>query len=133
MGLDETVRLLGHLSRAQLAGKPLSLGRLARLSSAWNAPQVELLLSELRADGLVHRTDNGRWVLARPLARLTLYDLYRATGFPLPVPGSPLWPAESVLADRLRDADQALRESLSISLDALEAAEPGSTNDADGG
>jgi len=121
LGLAESVRLLGYLGQAQTQGVPLSLRALARLDDGWSAPRVEALLNELQGARLVHRTDSGRWALARPLQGLTLYDLYRATGFALPIPGSPLWPADAGLCGHLSQADQALHEALSATLDSVVA------------
>jgi len=121
LGLAESVRLLGYLGQAQTQGIPLSLRALARLDDGWSALRVEALLNELQGARLVHRTDSGRWALARPLESLTLYDLHRATGFALPVPGSPLWPADAELCDHLSQADQALHQALSTSLDKVVA------------
>jgi membrane protein len=125
-GLVETIRLLGYLGQAQQQGMALSLRFLGRLDEGWSAPRVEALLNELLLARLVHRTDSGRWVLARPLDGLTLYDLYRATGFVLPAPDSPLWPADPRLAAQLEGADQGLRQALATTLDQLvtDAAKP---------
>ena len=119
LGLAETLRLLGYLGQAQQQGVSLSLRVLGRLDEDWSAPRVEALLNELQAARLVHRTDSGRWVLARPLASLTLYDLYRATGFVLPTQGGPLWPSDPRLAAELEVADQGLRQALAVTLDQL--------------
>lgn len=116
LGLAEAVRVLGYLGRAQGQGLALSLRALDALDSRWSAPRVEALLSELQRAQLVHRTDNGRWTLARPLDELTLYELYRATGFALPAPGSPLWPADPGLCDQLTAADDGLRAALGAPL-----------------
>jgi len=121
LGLGESVRLLGYLGRAQRQGESLTLRTLARLDGGWSAPRVEALLNELQTARLVYRTDSGRWVLARSLASLTLYDLHRVTGFPLPAPGSPLWPADARFASQLDEADQALRQALAVPLDQLTA------------
>lgn len=121
LGLSEAVRLLGYLGRGQAQGLPLSLRALTGLDRGWSAPRLEALLTELQHARLVHRTDNGRWTLARPLDGLSLYDLYRATGFALPVPGSPLWPVDDSLGGHLTEADKALRDALGASLATLVA------------
>lgn len=121
LGLAESVRLLGYLGRAQKSGLALSLRALARLNKEWSAPRVEALLNELERARLVHHTESGRWTLAKPLQSVTLYELYRATGFALPAPGSPLWPAEPGLCSHLDQADGALHETLGATLDELVA------------
>lgn len=119
LGLTEAVRVLGQLARAQKQGLSLSLRSLARLDGAWRAPRLEAMLSELQKARLVHRTETGRWGLARRLDTLTLYDLHRATGFALPTPDSPLWPKDERIGGHLARADIALREALDSPLDAL--------------
>lgn len=119
LGLTEAVRLLGHLGRAQAQGLSLSLRALARLDGTWSAPRVEALLTELQRARLVHRTDGGRWGLARRLDSLSLYDLHHATGFALPTPDSPLWPKDERMGGHLARADGALRDALNATLDTL--------------
>lgn len=124
LGLPETVRLLGYLGQAQRQGMALSAKSLGRVDEHWNEQRVEVLLNALRKAQLVHCTDRSLWVLARPLASLSLYDVYRATGFPLPAPGSPFWPANAALGEHLDNADQALRTALSVSLERFLPEEP---------
>lgn len=124
VGLAEAVQVLGYLGQAHAQGMSLSLRALAEMHGQWRGPRLEALLSELQQAHLVHRTSSGRWALARPLQRLSLYELYRATGFALPAPGSPLWPTDPALGAHLDSADQALREALDIPLAELVAEVP---------
>lgn len=124
LGLGEAVRLLGYLGQAQRQGLALSAKALGRVDTGWNEQRVETLLNTLRRAQLVHRTDRSRWVLARPLEALSVYDVYRATGFALPAPGSPCWPADTRLVEHLENADRSLRESLSVSVDAFLPSDP---------
>lgn len=79
-------RVTGHLWEAQQRGVALSLPALARLEPDAADDRLTQALHRLRDAGLARGDEEGRWVLLRDLADVTLLDLYRAGAVALPLP-----------------------------------------------
>ena len=112
--MESVIGVLRDLGRAQESGRALS----SRDLSVHHA-HVECLLHEMREQNLVQRTEKGRWVLARSLQHLSLYQLYHDMDCSLPAPGGPGWPKDERLAAIYRKADEQLAEALQSPLSEL--------------
>ena len=77
------VRLIGDFWRAQQSGR--ALGRKDLLEREPDAGEIAIqdALETLERINVIHRTDDGRWMLARDPASFTLMDLYREYPFVL--------------------------------------------------
>lgn len=78
-------RLVGHLGEAQKAGVSLSREKLMELEPRASELQIVRLLNLLREARVTSRDEDGRWMLARDLAEISLGDLYLLGDFYLPV------------------------------------------------
>lgn len=115
--LEAVIRVLQDLGRAQESGGALS----SRVLSAHDA-HIEALLHEMQGKKLVQRTEKGRWVLARSLQHLSLYQLYRDMGCSLPAPGGRGWPEDKGLAAIYQKAHDQLEQALHKPLSELMSA-----------
>jgi membrane protein len=115
--LADAVRALALLDVAQRGDKALSCRRLAESLPHWTEYSTDGLLNDLQDLHLVYRTDEGRWVLARGLSQIRLFDLVRSGRFVLPYPGDSEWPEDPRLAEVLSVADGELERGLAVSLD----------------
>lgn len=115
--------LLGHLWAAQRAGLGVPMERLLTLEPGQGEEELERVLIYLESARLVLRSEQGDWVLARDLGRVSLLDLYQAGPFLLPQagarvrPGTPAPPEE--LKPVLAGLSGALAADLSLSLASL--------------
>ncbi len=98
--LLQSCRLLQLLWQGQQQGEARSMRQLSRRFPGLSEEAVEGLLLKLQAVHFVLATEDGRWMLARDLSEVTLYDLYRATPFILPGTSS-LAGSESALESEL--------------------------------
>lgn len=105
--LEALIGVLRDLGRAQESGVALS----SRALSVHHA-HIEALLHDMQSKKLVQRTEERRWVLARSLQHLSLYQLYRDMDCSLPVPDEAGWPEDKYLADLYRKAHDQLAEAL---------------------
>ncbi len=126
VGLIQAYRLLYRLWQAQHAGESPPIKLLARELVGVSEERLESLLLDLSAAQLVVRTDGGGWVLARDLAEVDLFQLYRAGSFALPRISS----TERVDAARekglweiLQRVDHDQRQTMSVPLATLFQAE----------
>lgn len=116
-----TLQVLAELLSAGRAGRPATdEGLLVTLGG--DSVGLEAALTDLRAQGLVARTDNDDVVLARDLDGITLYDLYCGVGLgavhqDLPDDFAAPWADE--LRDLLADADGTTRATLTMPVKAL--------------
>jgi membrane protein len=78
------IRLLGHLRRAQREGVAVNCHQLVKLEPEVAEEHLDSLLDELRRAGLLLRTEDKSWALARNLRDVKLVDLYLAAPFVLP-------------------------------------------------
>jgi len=79
------IRLLGHFWQAQRRGLALSNGELLRRESAASDVQLQRLLGYFHDAGLIHRDDDGDWLLSADLDEVRVAELYRSGSFILPV------------------------------------------------
>jgi membrane protein len=79
------VRLLGHLWQGQRRGRSLSTAELLQREAAATDEQIQRLIGHLTEAGLVHRDDDGDWLLSADLAEVSMSDLYNAGPFILPI------------------------------------------------
>lgn len=112
-------RVTGHLWRAQQEGETLSLAELARHEPGADDARLALMLDRLYQARIARGDEDGRWVLIRDPGSLTLLDLYRASGFPLPLPadepaGTDAWNRQlfAVLSGLAEPAEQYLGRPL---------------------
>ena len=89
------IRLLGHFWQAQRRGLALSNGELLRRESAATDIQLQRLLGYFHDAGLIHRDDDGDWLLSADLDEVTIAELYRSGSFILPVGELDDMPVES--------------------------------------
>jgi membrane protein len=126
LGLTDTVLLLLLLDEAAGSGEARSSGALVRAHPGWREDQIEALLERMGGWHWVHQTRDSRWSLARRLDDLSLHEVQQRSGFTLPREEALDWPSDPVLAERLRQGNQALAQALSVSLAEfrLQRAEP---------
>lgn len=109
--LVEVMGVLRKLAQAQESGASMSTKKLAPYYA-----NVEDLLLELQDKKFVYLTGDGKWVLARSAADISLYDIYRDAHCRLPLPGEPGWPDDQYLAEYFQKADRQLATVLDVSL-----------------
>jgi len=115
--LIDAVQLLLCLGRAQQGGtRGLSSREMALTQPMWSEHWLDSLLYDMYQAGWVERTEQGRWILVRPLSEVTLYALYRSVRFPIPQPGEPSWPLQQGLATVLETADRQVSETWNVPL-----------------
>ncbi len=116
-------RVLGHLTEARRRGTVLSAGAIEDLEPAHHAQAVENALTALAEAGVLLRTDQNDWALARDTRDITAYRLLRARPFALPSPGDldPEDPWDRALAQALEDVETSLEHALAMPLEALYA------------
>ena len=113
-GMGDAIAVLLVLDELAENGASATTAELATHKRRWMEPQLEDLLSELRALRWVHMTRDGNWVLARRLSDATLLDLYASRRFDLPHSGDPDWPSDPRLAEVLEHSNAGIRDALNI-------------------
>ena len=114
------VRVLAHFAAAQRAGAGLSADELRSREPFLSDASTQQYIGDLVEAGLIRRSESGDFVLARDLASMSLYDLYAATGYriplnePLPVAGDAA--LDAIATDKLGEAAQELRTTLDTPL-----------------
>lgn len=78
--LTTALAILAALVRAQRLGDGGLWEPALKRDTALDEHALELILERLKDANYVARTDEGKWLLARPPSRMTLYDLYRDLG-----------------------------------------------------
>ena len=82
------VRILAHFAAAQRAGVGL-LGEVLREREPFlTDDMVQRYIGDLSRADLIQRNETGEWILTRDLASVSLYDLYTASGYRLPLADS---------------------------------------------
>jgi membrane protein len=81
--------VVNHFVDAQRAGQGLHTEDLRRRERFLTDDLLQRYLSDLHLAGMVRRTDHGEWVLARSLDSVTLFDLYAAGLYRLPLSEAP--------------------------------------------
>jgi membrane protein len=112
VGMGDAIDVLLALDEAADGGNAPTTAKLAQQRQRWLEPQLEDLLSRLKALHWVHMTRDGGWALARRLDQATLRELYESRAFNLPRPDDPDWPDDEQLAGVLRDANEKLAGAL---------------------
>ena len=114
------VRVLAHFASAQRAGGGLTSDELRKREPFLSDALTQQYLGDLTNAGLIRRSERGDFVLARDLSSVSLYDLYAATGYripvhePLPVAGDTA--LDAVATEKLGEAAGELRATLQPSL-----------------
>lgn len=114
--LVNAVLVLSRLASCNKVGLSLSLAAMLKGESAWNEPQLERLLYELKAGHFVHQTDQDEWVVAKDLDQIRVYDLYQALPGGLPTMDGQGEMEHPRLADVLRQADNGIADVFSLSI-----------------
>lgn len=117
------IRLLGHFWQAQRRGLALSNGELLRRESAATDIQLQRLLGYFHDAGLIHRDDDGDWLLSADLDEVTIAELYQSGSFILPVGDLDDLPVEShwdrALIEGLRPVDDKAETLMQRSIKSL--------------
>ncbi|BCT91509.1 UPF0761 membrane protein [Lysobacter helvus] len=79
------LRLLGRFSQARVQGRGLHSHDIQQMEPMFTDSLVQQMLSQLCEIGLVRRSEDGEWLLARDLDHLTLGELYEACQLRVPV------------------------------------------------
>jgi len=114
------VRVLAHFAAAQREGKGLQSEALRDHEPFLTDDLVQGYLGDLDRAGMIQRNDRGEWVLVRDLGAVSLYDIYAACRYRLPL-GAPLpqdaaVPADADAAALLHNAAVATRCALDVPL-----------------
>ena len=114
------LRVLARFAQAQREGYALHSAQLCALEPFLTDDLVQRYLGDLERAGMIQRNESGGWLLSRDLTTLTLYDLYAASGYRIPLGRFPLGTDETDTdlraARALAAARAALRESLDVAL-----------------
>lgn len=111
------LRVLARFAEAQRGGYALHVAQLRALEPILTDDLAQRYIGDLERIGLIQRSESGAWLLSRDLQTLTLYDLYAASGYRLPLVESPASDATGKCgAQALAAARNELRRSLDIAL-----------------
>lgn len=117
------IRLLGHFWQAQRRGQSLSVGQLMIREPAATDLQLRRVLGYFHDAQLIHRDDEGDWLLASDLGEVTVEELYRSGPFIMPVGELDQLPCEShwdrALIEALKPVDRPSRILLDRSIKSL--------------
>jgi len=121
--LHALLRLLQLLRERQQQGRPLATSEMRGVLDRIGASQWEHFRNILLERGLMRRSDDGNFFLARDLRAITLAELVEQLPWPVQQQlkvnddGDSAW--EQVLAERCREARAGLKTPLEVSLEAL--------------
>ncbi len=79
------VRVLAHFAAAQRAGIGLHSESLREREPFLTDDLVQRFLSDLNQAGMIQRNDAGEWIFARDLNSVSLFDIYAACDYRLPL------------------------------------------------
>jgi len=79
------VRVLAHFAAAQRLGAGLHSEALRDREPFLSDDLVQRYLGDLNAAGMIQRNETGEWVLTRNLSAVSLYDIYAACDYRLPL------------------------------------------------
>jgi membrane protein len=113
--LTGLLRVLGQLVAAHREGRGLHSEDLLKLEPYLTDDLLQRYLEDLSDLAVIRRTEAGEWILSRDLTGISLLDLYRESGYRLPV-GSQRLPGESMV-DIGEGPLQGLSKNLSERLD----------------
>lgn len=107
------LRLLLRFDAAQREGRSFSLQALRELEPAIEDDTLMALLDRFTLAGLLHRDEDGEWLLARSGDRITLEEAYLALDYPLPVGDLPATGLADPIGQRVREQAEGDRAALS--------------------
>lgn len=114
------VRVLAHFAAAQRAGRGLHSAVLLEREAFLTDDLVQRYLGDLDRAGMIQRNDVGEWLLTRDLATVTLYDIYAASGYRVPLgeslPGEAATAQDTVAAATIERAAIGLRNAMDMPL-----------------
>jgi membrane protein len=79
------LRLLGRFAEAQKSGQGLHTDELRRLEPLLTDDLLMRMLGEMETVNVLKRGEDGDWLLVRDLDRLSLGELYEASGLRVPI------------------------------------------------
>jgi membrane protein len=79
------IRVLAYFAAAQRAGIGLHSESLRNREPFLTDDLVQRYLADLNRAGMIQRNDTGEWILTRDLASVSLYDIYAACDYRLPL------------------------------------------------
>ena len=94
------LRLMGRFEQAQQRGHSLHSEELLELEPCLTDGLLQDFLGHLSAMGVVRRAEDGGWLLARDLGRISLADLYEGAGLRVPVSEAVLPCRDDLLGQR---------------------------------
>ena len=103
------LRLIGRFEEAQLQGRAMHSEELLDLEPCLTDGLLQEFLGELARMGVLRRAEDGGWLLARDLGKLSLDDLYEGAGLRVPVSEAVLPCREDALGQRALSALDELR------------------------
>lgn len=115
------LRVIGRLVEAHREGRGLHSQDLLQLEPYLTDDLLQRYLADLCEVAVIRRTETGEWILSRDLAGISLLDLYRETGYRLPV-GNQSLPGQEMIEfgeGPLSELSTTLRERLDVPLASL--------------
>jgi len=109
------LRVLARFAEAQRGGYALHGTQLRALEPFLTDDLVQRYLGDLERAGMIQRNERGAWLLNRDLHTLSLYDLYRTSGYRLPH-DAPLPGGDGAQDERATQALAAARDGLRTAL-----------------
>ncbi len=114
------VRVLAYFAAAQRSGIGLHSEKLRDHEPFLTDDLVQRYLTDLHRAGMIQRNDAGEWMLTRDLTSVTLYDIYAACDYRLPLgSGLPVTgdsPSDAEATALLESAAADARKALTIPL-----------------
>lgn len=107
------LRLLLRFDAAQQRGHSFSLQQLRELEPAIEDDTLMALLDQLTAAGLLHRDEEGSWLLARSAEHILLVEIYRAVETPIYLERLPEMALDDAIGRRVRAQVEGDRAALS--------------------
>jgi membrane protein len=77
-------RLIGHLRKAYLKGKSLSLAQLLHAEPCCKVEELQCVLDNLLKAKLIHMSVKDEFIMSTDLHKMNVYDLYHKTKYYLP-------------------------------------------------
>ncbi|MFY7697864.1 MAG: YihY family inner membrane protein [Legionella sp.] len=121
-GFSQALLWLYQLWLAQLNGKGVTLEALINASTQPFAISTDTMIKQLTDLQLIHRTSNGEFILSRDLTNVSLYELIELLPYKLPVHAESNAQTYSMTQpwhEQIKQVNETLKESLSISIDKL--------------
>ncbi len=116
--LTGLLRVLGQLVAVHREGRGLHSDELLQREPYLTDDLLQRYLADLCEVAVIRRTETGEWILSRDLTGISLLDLYRESGYRLPV-GNQLLPGDTVTEpgeSPLQKLSIMLREKLNLPL-----------------